>query len=852
VPKVSPMQTSFGGGEFSPLLNGQVDLDRYKQALERSLNYLPALQGGLIRRSGTYYVANSKSNGAARLIRFEFSTTQAYILEFGDQYIRFYRNNGQIQSLGSAYEIATPYLAADLFQLRFTQSADVLFITHPSYAPRTLSRTGHTSWTLATIDFLDGPYLPNNITAFSLTPGAATGTGVTLKSGATTAITAAANNGSGLIRITSVAHGKVTGDMVGIEGVVGTTEANGSWTITKIDADNFDLQSSTFTNAWVSGGTVHPKVFASTDVGRFIRLKEGSTWGWAKIASFVHYGSVTIDIQSTLTNTGAKTNYRLGVWSATTGYPAVVTFHEDRLGFAAATNYPQRLDLSCTNDYYNFRPSDTAGVVLATDALSFTFNANDVNTVRWIISDEKGLLVGTAGGEWLVRPSSQGEALTPTNITAKRSTKYGSANVQAIQVGKSALFLQRAGRKVRELNYYFDADGFRAVDLTLLAEHITESGIVEMAPLAEPQPILWCVREDGILAALTYERDVDTFKVGWHRHKIGGSSDSAGSHAEVESVASIPSADGTRDELWLLVKRRVNGSTVRHIEYLKPLFDDTMDQEEAYFVDCGLTYDDPKTISSVSIADPGVFTSTSHGFSNGDKVLVKNIIGLIDEDDAEEDDPEFLDEDGNPTSPLNGESFYIAAQTTHTFRLTDLDGATVSTADYSAYVSGGQVRKFVSTISGMTHLPGETIDILADGAVQPSKVVSAGGTVSLSDPACTVHMGYAYKSQGKMLRLNAGAADGTAIGKTQRSHRMGIMLHRSLGLKIGVNFEEMTRLTFRKTSDKKSRPVPLFTGILSEELEADYDFENQFCWEQDQPLPSMLLALMPQMVTQDR
>jgi len=773
VPKVSPMQTSFGGGEFSPLLNGQVDLDRYRQALETCTNYIPSLQGGLVRRSGTKFVAATKTAGsAARLIPFQFSVTQAYILEFGNQYVRFYRNNGQIDSGGSPYEVATPYLAADLFQLRITQSADVLYITHPSYAPRTLSRTGHTSWTLAEIVFTDGPYLPLNTSVTSLTPSAATGTGVTL----TASSIAGINSGAG---------------------------------------------------------------FAATDVGRVIRLREGSVWGWVRITAWTSTTVVTVDVGSTLTNVNPKTFFRMGVWSGTTGYPAVVTFHEDRLFFAGNTNFPQRMDGSVTSEYSNFAPSETSGTVLATSACSFTFNANDVNVVRWLISDEKGMLVGTAGGEWLVRPSSSGEALTPSNITAKRSTKYGSANVQAVQFGKSVLFLQSSGLKVRELNYFFDADGFRATDLTLLAEHITAGGISEMAVQSEPQPILWTVRADGYAAALTYERDVDSFKVGWHKHLVGGVSDAAGTIAKIESVATIPSTTGVRNELWMVVKRYINGAVVRHVEYMTPLFDDTIEQKDAFFVDCGLTYDLPRTITAMTRANPCVVTSNSHGFSNGDKVLLSEVLGMI-------------ETSGETTSPLNGQSFLVASSTTNTFALTSLTGVNIDTSAYaSAYVSGGEAREYVSIISGLTHLEGQSVSILADGAVQPNRTVTAG-EITLSASATTVQVGLGFVSDGKMLRLNAGAADGTAIGKTQRTHRMGIMLHRSLGLKIGTSFSDLTQLTFRKSSDLLSRAPALFTGILSEELEADYDFENQFCFRQDQPLPCMILALMPQMHTQDR
>lgn len=765
MPKSSPIQTSFVGGEFSPLLKGGVELERYKQALETCVNFIPTLQGGLMRRSGTRYVAGVKTNSKkTRLVAFEFSVTQAYILEFGDQYIRFYRNNGQIQTAGSPYEVSSPYLEADLFQLRFTQNADTLFITHPSYEPRTLSRTGHTSWTLSTITFLDGPYLPLNTTATTLTPSAATGSGVTLTASAVTGI----NNDTG---------------------------------------------------------------FKSTDVGRQIRIREGSTWGYVTITGFTSTTVVTVTVNQTLTNTSAKSFWRLGVWSTTTGFPAVSTFHEDRLGFAGNTNTPQRIDLSNTGDYYNFAPSALDGTVVATNALSFTFNASDVNVVRWIVSDEKGLLAGTVGNAWLVRPSSQGEALSPTNITAKPSTAFGSANVQALKIGSPVLFVQRAGRKIRELQYFFDSDGFRATDVTLLAEHVTQSGIVEMTWQKEPQPILWCVRADGTLLGMTYERDVDTFKVGWHRHILGGRSNAADAQAVVESVAVIPSSDESRYELWAVVKRYINGATVRYVEYMEKVFDDSVEQKDAFFLDSGLTYDVPLTITNVtSSTHATVTTSGSHSFSLGDKVLVSKVLGM---------------------SELNGESFQVGSTTTFTFLLNSLSGSPVNTSSYTAYVASGEVRKYVTTISGLDHLNGETVDILADGAVLPSKVVSSG-TIALTSSATTVHAGLGYESDGKMLRLNAGAADGTAIGKTQRTHRIGVMLHRSLGFKIGTSFDSLETLTFRTTADELTRAPALFTGIKSETLEADYDFENQFCFRQDQPLPCMLLAIMPQMHTQDR
>lgn len=841
MPRVAPLQSNFVGGEFSALLYGRVDSERYKTALAFCKNYAPTIQGALLRRSGTYFVAEVKNSSlATRLQHFIFSTTQAYIIEFGNQYMRFYKDNGQIlntaknitgitkanpavvtiaghgytngeevyiegvggmtqvngknfkianvttdtfelqtmqgvdvNSTGygtytsggtaaSVYTVASPYLTADLFQLKFTQSADVLYIVHPSYAPRKLTRTGHTNWTLTVIDFHDGPYLPTNTTSTTLTPSAATGTGVTLTASAT----------------------------AGINGGLG---------------------------------------FQATDVGRLIRIQEGSVWGFVKITAYSSSTVVTVDVIHTLTNTSSKSVWRMGLYSATTGYPAAVTFHEDRLCFGGATAQPQRFDASNSGDYENFAPTSTAGVVAASNALGFSLNANDVNGIRWMASDEKGLLGGTVGGEWLIRPSSQSEALSPTNVTAKRSTSWGSKNVQPVQAGKATLFVQSSGLKLRELSYFYDSDGFQAPDLTQLAEHITESGLVQLAYTKEPQSIVWACRTDGVLLGMTYERDMDSLKVGWHRHILGGYSDDANSNPVVESVAVIPSPDGTRDELWLVVRRRINGVTKRYIEYLKKIFQDGDEQRDAFFVDCGLTYDMPINISAATKANPVVVTAIGHGFSNGDKVLITGVKGM---------------------SQLNDNNYLVANKTNNTFEITNLSGVNINGTNFTTYVSGGEVRKLIMTVSGLHHLEGQTISILADGAVQPDKVV-VNGSVTLKDRAATVHMGLPYVSQAQMLRIEAGSANGTALGKTRRTDTVGFYLYRSLNLKIGLSFDQMLRLTFRKTGSKSTRAVPLFTGILSESLDADYDYENQICWEQDQPLPSMILAVMPQMNTQD-
>lgn len=837
MPKASPLQSDFSGGEVSEFFQGRVDSDYYPRCVKTLLNYIPTSQGGATRRPGTQFIAEVKdSTKNTKLVSFRYSTDQAYVLEFGDEYLRIYRDQAQVletavnitgitqanpavvtavahgystgqevylSAIGGmttlngrnfkitvlsantfslqymdgtnvnstaftaytsggtterVYTAVSPYDEADVFDLRFTQSADVLYITHPDYAPRKLSRTSDTAWTFTTITFLDGPYLPLNTTATTLTPSAATGTGVTITASAIAGI----NNDTG---------------------------------------------------------------FQTTDVGRIIRMREGSTWGYVRITARASTTSVTVDVINTLTNTNAKVNFRMGLWSETTGYPSSVVFHEDRLVFAGTADFPQRVDGSKTGDYENMAPTATDGTVASDNAISFSLNANEVNASRWLTSDEKGLLTGTTGAEWVVRPSTQAEALSPTNVTAKKATSFGGSTVNTLQVGKATLFVQRSGRKMREFVYFYDVDGFQSNDLTYLANHILESGVVEMAYQSEPQPIVWCVRTDGVLAGVTYARDPDNLKVGWARYVLGGVSDAADNPAIAQSVAVIPSPDESFDQLWVIVKRRINGRTVKYIETLAQLFGQTTDQKDAVFVDSSLTYDVPLTITNITQANPAVITSNSHGLSNGDTVVISDVEGMTE---------------------LNTNIYTVANVAANTFQLSGVN----STA-FTAYVSAGEARKRVMTVSGLWHLEGQSLSILGDGAVQPNKTVT-NGAVTLATAAAVVQLGLGYNSDLELLRMEAGSADGTALGKTRRTHRVGFLLHRTLGLKIGTSFDDLTELTFRTSSDLMGHAPELFSGIKSETFPSNYDFENNICIRQDQPLPGTILAVAPQLVTQDR
>ena len=602
----SLIQSSFNAGELSPLLLARTDIAKRANGLYTCLNWVPLVQGAITRRSGTAFLKEVKlSDKLTRIFPFQFSTTQTYVLEFGVSYIRFFTSGGILTATGQAitaatkanpcvvtytgtdtyanndrvyvvdvvgmtqlnnrefivanvdtgantfelqeyiagvatnvnstaygtyasagtinevFEIATTFAEADLAEIRVIQSADVLYILHPDFPPQQLVRVSALSWTLSDITFTDGPYDTTNVTATTLTPSAATGSGVTLTASAITGI----NSDTG---------------------------------------------------------------FQTTDIGRLIRIQEGSVWGYVLVTAWTSTTVVTVTVLQTLTNTSAKVNWRLGVWSDTTGFPRTGTFFEDRLWLAGAATYPQRIDGSRTSLYPNFSPSATNGTVADDNAVAFVMNSNDVNVVRWMVDTEKGLTVGTAAGEWLVRPSSLGEALTPTNVAGKPSTKYGSADIQPVQAGKSVLFVQRAARKLRELAYVFEVDGLKAPDMTLLAEHISAPAISRLAFQQQPQSIVWAPRSDGVLLGFTYERDQDV--VGWHRHELGGQSDVDGLLVPVvEDVAAVGSTDGTRDDLYCVVQRYVNGTARRYIELMAKLWDSGDDQDVAFYFDCGWT-----------------------------------------------------------------------------------------------------------------------------------------------------------------------------------------------------------------------------------------------------------------------
>ena len=667
--RVAVQLTNFTGGELSPRLDGRNDLQKYSTGCKTLENMIIFPHGSAARRSGTQFVAEVKdSTKETRLIPFEFSTTQTYILEFGNQYIRFYKDDGQILSSGSPYEISSPYLEAELFDIKFAQSADVMYICHPNHAARKLARTGHTSWTLTEVDFQNGPFMDHNISTTTLTPS----------------------------------HTSVG--------------SSGNLTLSSTTGVNDD-------QGWLS-----------TDVGRLVHFKDGHY----KITSVT---STTVAVATSIvapSSGSADTDFALGSFSDTTGHPSCVTFFEQRLVFAATLSQPQTIFFSKSGDYENM-DDNYHGTVADDDAIIYTIASNQVNAIRFMTAT-RTLIIGTAGGEFAVSGGSVDNAITPTNILIKKQSNNGAANVDALAVGNATLFLQRAKRKLRELAYNFDVDGYVAPDLTILAEHISEGGFKQLSYQQEPNQIIWCVRNDGQLVGLTYQREQQV--VAWHRHIFGG-------NAVCESVATIPT-DNSEYQTWVINKRTIDGSTKRYVEYLHNYDFDETDDTSFNFLDSQLEYD------------------------------------------------------GSPAT----------------------------------------------TISGLSHLEGEEVSILADGATHPNKTVSSG-SITLDRSASKVKVGLPYTSLLQTMRIDAGAQNGTSQSKTKRIYEITARLYESIGIEVGPDLNNMERIPFRSSADAMDSGITVFTGDKEIEFRGNYETDGFIFVRQTQPLPLTILSLYPKLQTND-
>lgn len=895
---IHDIQYSFNAGEWSPLMEGRVDLPKYRNALHRLENFLIDPRGAAVFRPGWRFIIPTKhSDKASVVIPFVYEVTQAYQLEFGDYYIRFYRNKAQIQvaytawvtthdysigdlvtqggayyrcceahssgvfatdlaaaywelSLGVtdlAYEIPSPYPAADVAGIKYHQSADVLYLWHPDYIPRKLSRGGHTSWTLTTINFMPGPIDEQGIKpATTLTLADVTGSSVVFTAGAAVFqngdVGRVISSGTGRASIvgfnsttqvacdilndfTSVGpiasqswtlegspNGRVTPSIKEPVGAIcrltgsGASETftylldhplvpNDNWLASGSGTNEFylvntaDFYSATepdrmYENAvlmvegvvgtlgirqWAWGdndtlgyNTIYVRLsdetdpdlkstvaapdddylkraavsattdlFRASDVGKYVDIHSGLIKITTYTSTTVVEGEIIKELEAVTATEAWKVKDE--IWNATNGWPSCGTFFEDRLMAAGSAAYPETGWGSVTGDYENFTPGPDD-----TDSISFTIGGREVSTIRWIEPDEY-LLIGSVGKITRLGASNSGSPLTPTDVQAKRQSPDGAANILPVAAGNSILYVMRTGfddskgLKIGELAWSWERERYVTPDMSLLSEHILKPGVIGIAYQKEPSSVLWCYRSDGELAAMTYLRDQDV--VGWHGHPTDG---------QIESMSCIP-GDGYY-ELWAVINRTINGSTVRNIEMMEKQFDDdaatyTANKGlNAFFVDCGKTYN-------------GVATTT---------------------------------------------------------------------------------------ITGADHLEGENIVALADGSYVYNKTV-VGGQFTLGKAASVVHYGLPYTGYIETMRPEIPVKNGTMQGTVKKINGGFIRVHNSGPFNIGTQLDNVFD-TERVITLGGS--YPLFTGDIPYSYDEEFNKDGRVLITHSKPMPLTIIALM--------
>jgi len=769
------LHTNFTSGEVSPKLAARLDLARQANSCLTMQNFLIDELGGAFKAPGTEFIAEvADSSRKARLIPFVYSDEQAYVLEFGNETIRFFMDEGQVLSGLSPYEISSPYGEDDLPGLSWCQSADVMFLFHQSYPTYKLSRYDHDDWTIVAVEWQDGPYLelnddPDRYLTPSATYGTITLTATTGKSvfsanhvGALFRLRHSGESGrfdfhvAGAVSTAYIMYGKFTVDLSPYQisetsegGSVFTQPYHHPW------QGHVVLQKSYDAEHWLDVASFFyatKQEFIENQMGVYYRLyckeyytgnayltiSQDEKWGVVQIASVTSAILATATVISALGGTDPTAEWREGAWSASNGYPRAGVFGPDnRLWLAGTAHQPLTMWASWVGDYENMAP----GLDQADGPLNLTINSRDASAIRWL-QNYRGIAVGTSSAEGLV---TSGDPST-TAITAKsppqftQHSTHGSAfdGVYPIRVGQSILVLHRHRRRVLEMTYDLASDGMKAPNLNQLAEHITESGIKEMAFADYPIPQLWCVRNDGEIAVLTYIRNEEV--VGWSRIVTDGT---------VESICVIPSsmagAEGT-DQVWLLVARTIGGETRRYVELIKDNREiDNM--EDYWYLHCALAY--------------------------------------------------------------NGTA--------------------------------------ISTVSGLSHLAGETVTCLADGIVLRNKTVSATGTVALGRSAERVLVGLPYTS---ILQPCPIQPQGTE-GVKKRIAKLWLRLFKSLGGTIGPDEDTQDVIAMRVPGQDMDAQVPVYTGDWQMPFAGGAAEKVDIMIRHGDPLPFNVLGIISKLVVYD-
>ena len=901
MPSTRIYSRSFAGGELSPEMFGRIDDVKFQTGAAKMRNFIATPQGPAENRPGTAFVAEVKdSTKRTRLIPFTYSTTQTMVLEFGNQYIRFHTQGATLQAgspaayngatayvIGdlvssggtnyyciaattgnappnatywyplpsSAYEIPTPYLEADIPTIHYVQSADVLTLVHPNYAPRELRRLGATTWTLSTISFVAPVAVPAAPTVTASRGDALNITGITQ-----------ANPGV----ITTVGnHGFAVGDSIYVNG--GTmTQLAGFFLVNSVPAANtlsvkaYDTGvpvNTTSYTAWASGGFVQfgdksldfdnyyvvtaiaqnaVDESAASPTGNVINnlnaIGAKNTISWSAVSGALRYNiykrqsglfgyigqtaSTSFDDDNIAPDMGITPPIVETPFVGAGNYPRSVSYFEQRRIFAGTNNAPQTIWMTRSgteSDLSYTLPSKDS------DRINIRVAAREANTINHIVPLTQLLLL-TSAAEWRVSPVNS-DVLSPSTISVRPQSYIGANDVQPEIVNNTVVYCAARGGHVRELGYSWQASGFVTGDLSVRAAHLFDDlDITDMCYSKSPQPILWFVSSNGNLLGLTYmpEQQIGA----WHQHDTDGLFETATAVAE-----------GSEDRLYVIVKRTIGGSTKRYVERKASRQITTL--TNCFFVDCGLTYDGNNTTATTVTVSGG----TTWGPSDVLTITASSAIF------------QFPSTSTPPTDINDAIVLTDSAGNLYRLRIIGTSSTTVATArvDVTLPVALRNTATTVwgfarDTVSGLTHLNGKTVSILADGAVQPQETVS-GGSVSLDRAAVVIHVGLPYESDLQTLPAVM-SLDGYGQGRYKNVNKAYIRVFKSSGIFIGPTADRLVEAK-QRTTEPYGTPPSLKSDEIDVDLKPAWRAGGQVYLRQADPLPLTVVGLTLEVVLGD-
>jgi hypothetical protein len=887
-------QPSMAAGEISPDLYGRVDQELYYIGLRSCLNFIIRQYGGAMNRPGTSFVNEVKTHTKkVRLIPFQFNDVQTYVLELGDQYMRIIKDGAEVletaknitaitqanpavvnsnshgfsngddvyftgilgmvqlnqrtlraknvttntfeltDTLGNninssafsayisggtaarVYTVATPWLEADLFELNYAQSNDVITIVHPDYYIRDITRTAHAAWTVSTFANAKGPFKDQNITATTVYASATTGSGITITSS------------------TGIFDSSMVGELFFIQQT--PNDSTKRWEVGKsISTNDIRRAGSNFYKAinTATSGTYRPDHTEGKeydgDVGvQWQYLHSG--FGIVKFTAYTDSTHMTATVISTLPDlvvgSGNATDiWAKAAWSVAEGYPSALAYHKQRLWLGGTVNQPNAVWTSGVGARTAFGYSNP---ILDDEAISLKLDSTQqANTIRHFIP-LKQLIALTSGAEHLIN-GANGLILATEPPSADVQGYSGASKVPPIIIGNTALFVQDMGGQVRSLQYSLNDDGFTGIDLSARSRHLLRGkSIIDWGYHKEPYSCIWTVMDNGDLNGFTFMDEQKVFA--WHRHETLG---------DFESVACIREGDETAT--YFVVKRVINGNTVRYVERMKErnFFTgntDGLDIVDAYFVDCGLTYDGRNT---------GSTTITITGGTTWDSPEVLTLTA----------------------SASTFKSTDVGDQIVFWYSGTDTDGNAITEAlrlDISAYTSATIVSAIPAKLLPTAyrsaartdwefarksflpfyHLEGKAVSCLADGNVVSDLTVSSG-LVTLPNPAAVVHIGLPYS--GSIETLDMAIPVGQSKAKTTITPRVFVTVQETRAIEVSTDGEEFNTYEPRDPDIGYDLPIPPETDLFEVVTSSSWSNKGRIQIRVTDPLPATILCITPE------